>query len=143
MEQKCNNYSFSDITVGMTEEFKCTVTQGMQDAFTDLSGDINPMHIDTNFANRVGGYQDRLVYGMLTASFYSRLVGVYLPGEKCLFRECDVQWPKPVYIGDTLTVTGKVSEIDERIHTVKIKAFIHNQNGEKVSRATLIVGVLD
>ena len=90
-----------------------------------------------------GQYRGRLVYGMLTASFYSRLVGVYLPGEKCLFRECDVQWPKPVYIGDTLTVTGKVSEIDERIHTVKIKAFIRNQNGEKVSRATLTVGVLD
>ena len=90
-----------------------------------------------------GGYRDRLVYGMLTASFYSRLVGVYLPGEKCLFRECDVQWPLPVYVGDRLTVVGKVKEVDERMQIIKIKAFIHNQNGEKVSRANLTVGVLD
>lgn len=90
-----------------------------------------------------GMFRDKLVYGMLTASFYSKLVGVYLPGEKCLFRECDVQWPRPVYIGDTLTVVGKVSEKDERIHTVKIKAFIRNQDGEKVSRATLTVGMID
>jgi 3-hydroxybutyryl-CoA dehydratase len=142
MDFKCNTYSFDDISIGMTEQFECTVTQEMQDAFTALSGDINPMHTDTDFA-RVGGYQGKLVYGMLTASFYSKLVGVYLPGEKCLFRECNVQWPSPVYIGDTLTVVGKVSEIDSRIHTIKIKAFIRNQNGKKVSRATLTVGVLD
>lgn len=80
---------------------------------------------------------------MLTASFYSKLVGVYLPGEKCLFRQCDIQWPRPVYIGDALTVVGKVEEKDDRVHTIKIKAFIKNQKGEKVSRATLIVGVLD
>lgn len=54
MEQKCNTYSFSDMAVGMTEQFECTVTQEMQDAFTGLSGDINPMHIDADFANGGG-----------------------------------------------------------------------------------------
>lgn len=90
-----------------------------------------------------GGYNDKLVYGMLTASFYSKLVGVYLPGEYCLFHECDVQWPKPVYIGDVLTVVGKVIEKNEQFRRIKIKAFIKNQNGDKVSRAVLTVGVLN
>lgn len=80
---------------------------------------------------------------MCTASLYSTLVGVYLPGKKCLFRECNVQWPNPVYIGDTLTVYGEVKEKDERINTITIKAYIKNQDGKKVSRATLVCGVLE
>ena len=139
---ECKNYSWSDLSVGLTESFSVNVTQEIQDAFTKLTGDINPMHIDSNFAIREG-YRDKIVYGMLTASFYSTLVGVYLPGQKCLFHECDVQWPKPVYIGDTLTVVGKICEMDERFHRIKIKAHVVNQHNEKVSRASLSVGVVE
>jgi len=138
---KCNQYSFEDIVLGMEESFQVKVTQDKHDAFTKLSGDINPMHTDAEFALRAG-YKECLVYGMCTASFYSTLVGVYMPGENCLFHECSVQWPKPVYMGDELTVYGKVSEIDVRSRRITIKAWIRNQDGEKVSRAKLIVGVL-
>lgn len=139
---ECKNYSWSELSIGLTESFSVTVTQELQDTFTKLTGDINPMHLDSNYAVRMG-YQDKIVYGMLTASFYSTLVGVYLPGQKCLFHECDVQWPKPVYIGDTLTIIGKISEMDERFHRIKIKAHILNQHNEKVSRASLSVGVVE
>ena len=46
-------------------------------------------------------------------------------------------------IGDTLTVTGEVKEIDEQFRRIHIKAFIRNQDGVKVSRAKLIVGVME
>ena len=140
LKTECNKYNLSDLVIGMEESFQVVVTQKMQDSFRELTGDINPMHIDKDYANSAG-YNDRLVYGMCTASFYSTLVGVYLPGEKCLFHECSVAWPKPVYVGDELTVIGKITEIDHRYRRVKIKASIINQNGEKVSRATLTVGV--
>lgn len=48
---------------------------------------------------------------------------------------------KPVYVGDRLTVTGKVKELNEALKRVTIKARIRNQNGETVSRAILEVGV--
>lgn len=139
----CNNYKLSDLTIGMEESFQVVVTQKMQDSFRELSGDINPMHIDSEYVKNSQslGYKDCIVYGMCTASFYSTLVGVYLPGEKCLFHECQVAWPKPVYVGDELTVTGKITDIDSRNRRVKIKAGIFNQKGEKVSRAILMVGV--
>ena len=140
-----NRYTLSDLKPGLTESFKVTITQNMQDSFREMSGDVNPMHIDREYVKKFGGggYTDCLVYGMCTASFYSTLVGVYLPGEKCLFHECDVAWTAPVYVGDELTVTGKVAEIDERFKRIKIKAYIQNQRGERVSRATLITGVRD
>lgn len=51
---ECKNYSWSDLSVGLTESFSTTVTQVIQDTFTKLTGDINPIHIDSNFAIRGG-----------------------------------------------------------------------------------------
>lgn len=117
------------------------VTERMQNLFTEMSEDVNPLHLDRDFA--YGGYKDRLVYGMCTASLYSTLVGVYLPGERCLFHECDVHFCAPAYIGDVLTVRGSVKEIDPQFSRVVLKAELRNQDGVKVSRARLAVGVRD
>jgi len=80
---------------------------------------------------------------MLTASFFSTLVGVYLPGKNCLFQECkDIRFHSPVFIGDTLKITGQVVEIDNRFNRITLKANIRNQEEKKVCSAKLIAGVL-
>lgn len=135
-----NEYLLSDLSIGQMESFTVTITEKMQLTFRELTEDINPMHTDADFA-RAGGYQDKVVYGMLTASFFSTLVGVYLPGKYCLFHECDVQWPRPVYIGDTLVITGKIEDISDTLNMVTIKAVIKNQNNVKVARAKLMAEV--
>lgn len=85
-----NHYSLSDIYIGMKASFSVQITESAQNMFTEISGDINPMHLNKDVCI-LGGYRDKLVYGMATASYYSTLVGVYLPGEKCLFHRCDVE----------------------------------------------------
>lgn len=137
-----NNYKFKDIYLGLTENFNVIVTQEMHDNFTKTTGDINPMHIDEKYAKEKG-FNGPLIYGMLTASFYSTLVGVYLPGKYCLFQEASVKFNKPVYVGDMLIIEGKVVEKDEKFRRVVIKAFIRNQENRKVSMAKLTVGLLD
>lgn len=134
-----NHYTLEELTIGTRESFQVTVTKDMQEQFTALSGDVNPMHLTEAYAVE-HGYEHRLVYGMLTASFYSTLAGVYLPGEHCIFHEIHTTFNAPVYEGDELTVTGEVVEIHEGFQRVKIKAYIKNTKGKKVSRATLIVG---
>ena len=74
-----NHYTFEDLYVGMKESFTVEITEDMQRSFTNMSGDVNPMHLDRNEC-LAGGYRDCLVYGMCTASFYSTLVGVYFIG---------------------------------------------------------------
>lgn len=137
-----NHYKFNEIKIGLTESFTVTVTEKMHDGFTETTGDINPMHMTDEYA-KDHGYQSKLVYGMLTASFYSTLVGVYLPGEHCVFHECKTTFNAPVYIGDTLTVYGQVTDIHEGFKRITIKAYIKNQDGKKVSRAVLTVGVIE
>lgn len=135
-----NYYTFEDLEVGMKESFTVTVTAEMMEAFRNLSGDVNPLHCDESYAVSAG-FPGRVVYGMLTASFYSTMAGVYLPGESAILQGVDSKFRSPVYIGDTLTVTGKVAEKNDTFRMITVKAEITNQDGKKVSKATIQVGV--
>lgn len=136
-----NEYKLEDIQLGMKENFKVQITEQMQNDFREISGDVNPMHSSKEFAMEKG-FKDKLVFGMLTASFFSKLVGVYLPGKNCLFQECkNIRFHKPVFVGDELNVIGEVVEIDDRFRRITIKATIRNQMDEKVCSAILIAGV--
>ena len=137
-----NEYKFSDIEIGLEESFEVKIDASMMDKFLDISNDINPLHVDSNYAKEKG-FPGRVVYGLLTSSFYSTLVGVHLPGKHCILQGIDIQFSKPVYIGDTLKISGKVSYINEAYKQIEIRAFITNQNNEKVSKATIKTGVLD
>ena len=137
-----NKYSFSEIKIGLEESFSVTVDASKLDKFLDISNDINPLHVDSEYAKEKG-FDDRVVYGLLTSSFYSTLVGVYLPGKYCILQGIDIQFSKPVYIDDTLTIAGKVSYINEAYKQIEIKATIVNQHGQKVSKATIKTGLMD
>ena len=137
-----NEYKFSDIQIGLEESFKVKIDVFKMDKFLEISNDINPLHIDSNYAKEKG-FRSKVVYGLLTSSFYSTLIGVYLPGKYCILQGINVQFSKPVYIDDTLKVSGKISYINVAYKQVEIKAFITNQNNKKVSKATIKIGVID
>ncbi len=136
-----NNFTYEELELGHTESFSVTITQEMQDSFRAMTGDVNPLHSSEEFA-KAKGYDGVVVFGMLTSSLYSTLAGVYLPGEKSLVHSCEAKFMKPVYIGDTLTVEGKVDEKNDTYGLIRIKAVIRNQNGVKVSKASLQVGLI-
>jgi 3-hydroxybutyryl-CoA dehydratase len=137
-----NDYTLEDLLrIGDQEHsFMVEVTMEMQKAFGEISGDDNPLHTSRERAREMG-YDAPLAYGMLTASFYSRLVGVHLPGRNSLLHELKASFNKPVYVGDKLTVSGRLAEVHEQLRRVVVKAAIHNQAGEKVSKATITAGV--
>ena len=137
-----NSYKFVDINVGLEESFSVRVNSEKLDKFLKISGDINPLHTDAEYS-KSKGFSDRVVYGMLTSSFFSTLVGVYLPGKYCILQGVDIQFSKPVYIDDILTITGKVIYINEAYKQLEIKAVIINQDNIKVSKSTIRVGVID
>ena len=135
-----NSYRFADIKLGLSQSFQVTVTPAMVDMFSELSGDRNPLHTDPGFAAGYG-FSDRVVHGLLTASFFSTLVGMYLPGEFALFQGADISFTAPVFPGDTLTVSGEVVSIHEAYRQIELKAYITNQGGQKVARAKIRTGL--
>lgn len=135
-----NNFSYDEIFIGHSYEFTAEIGEEEQAMFRRMSGDVNPLHSDAEFA-RQKGFRDRVVYGMLTAAYYSTLVGVFLPGERCLIHDVEVKFTKPVYINDRLTIKGEVTEKNDTFKQLTIKATIRNQQGLTVSKAKIRVGV--
>lgn len=136
-----NQYSYDQLNLGQLEHFSVTITPKMMDLFCEISGDVNPLHRDDHFAQS-SGFDHRVVYGLLTASFFSTLAGVYLPGVNALIHRVDVRFIQPVYIGDTLNVSGEVTDRIDAFKTITVRATITNQSHEIVSKATLQIGVL-
>ena len=136
-----NKYTFDELFDGMKESFTVVITDKMMDSFREMTGDINPLHSSDEYAKEKN-FDSKVVFGMLTSSFLSTLAGVYLPGKRSLIREVDVKMKKPVYVGDELTVSGEVCDINRELNIFYIKAMITNQNGEKVLRGKMQMGIL-
>lgn len=135
-----NEYRYNDVVIGMEEHFTTTITQKMMDAFCAITGDTNPLHSDDTFAI-VRGFPSRVGYGMLTASFLSTLAGVYLPGRNSLIHEIKIEFPKPVFVGDELVISGTVTEKNDLFKTFTVKVIVRNAAGEKVCRGKMKMGV--
>lgn len=137
-----NEYKFSDLQINEEKMFSAKITDEMMNQFLSISGDSNPLHQDPEYAHECG-FKDRVVYGFLTSAFYSTLIGVHLPGKYALLQGVKkINFLKPVFVGDQLTVFGKISHMNEAYKVVEIKAWIINQKKEVVSDATISVGLL-
>ena len=137
-----NHYTFEELTVGLSESFQTIITEKMMEQFRQITGDVNPLHQDIEFA-RANGFPGQVAFGMLSASFLSTLAGVYLPGEKSLIHSVEVKFVKPVLVGDELTVQGTGAQRNEDFHFIVVKVMITNQAGVKVLRGRMQIGVME
>tara|TARA_B100001989_G_scaffold247563_1_gene219935 strand:+ start:313 stop:726 length:414 start_codon:yes stop_codon:yes gene_type:complete len=133
-----NSYKINDLKVGHIEQFDVTVTESMMKKFIEISGDINPLHSNSKFAIN-SGYSDRVVFGMLTSSFYSKLVGVHLPGKYALLNNIKIDFIKTVFVNDKLKILGEVKTIDNRFNFITVRSKIMRDESS-VSRADIRVG---
>lgn len=136
-----NKIEFEELHIGLSESFKVKITDEMLDLFIKISGDKNPMHSSEEYAKNKN-YPSKVIHGLLSSSFYSTLVGMYLPGEKCLLHGIDISFRKPVFVGDKLEIYGEIILLNEVYKVAEIKAYIKNQSGEKISTAKIRVGVI-
>ncbi len=136
-----NDYTIETIKVGDSAQFERVITAQMMQNFLDITGDNNPLHVDEEYA-RSKGFSGRVCYGALCSSLFSTLAGVYLPGRRCLLHSIDSKYKQPVFIGDSLTVKGTVTEVSELFNVIIVKASIINQHGKKVTGAVIQAGIL-
>lgn len=135
-----NNYSYEEIEIGQKESFSVTITKDMLEKFNSITGDINPLHNDEEYAKEKG-HPGVVAYGMLTASFLSTLAGVYMPGKRSLIHEVNIKMERPVYVGDVLNIEGTVKEKNDTFSFIVVKVLVRNQKNEKVLKAQMQIGV--
>jgi 3-oxoacyl-[acyl-carrier protein] reductase len=102
--------------------------------FAELTGDYNPLHLDEEFA-RQSAFGKPVVYGMLSASFISTMIGMLVPGKGALWTSQTLEFLKPAFVGDTLKVTAKVKQKSVGTRTLILDVTVANQHGQN-----LIVG---
>jgi 3-hydroxybutyryl-CoA dehydratase len=134
-----NEYKWSDLYIGMKHDFEATFTAMDAATFATLSGDRNPLHTDAAYAE-AAGFAGPVLFGMLTSSLYSQLIGVYLPGKFALLQGIDIHFNAPCFAGDRLTVSGEVVFMSEAYRRFEVKATIRRQDRKLVSKATIRVG---
>ncbi|WP_375724878.1 MaoC family dehydratase [Arcobacter sp. KX21116] len=111
MNSFLNKIPIEDIKIGMTASYSQTITQANIKAFVEVSGDKNPIHLDEVYAKN-SRYKKIIAHGFMTASYFSALFGTKIPGEGCVYVSQSLNFKRAVYIGDTVTATVEVTNID-------------------------------
>lgn len=126
--------------IGQQASFTKTVTEDDVSTFAQLIGDLNPVHVDSEYA-RKSRFGRRIAHGMFTGGLISAVLGNSLPGPGSIYLSQQIEFLAPVYIGDTITATAEITSwrSDKRIVTLKTDA--HNQEGKQVvtGKAVLLV----
>ncbi|MGX9080441.1 MaoC family dehydratase, partial [Klebsiella pneumoniae] len=94
-----------------TASYSQTITDADVKAFAGVSGDHNPVHLSEEYA-KDSRFKDRIAHGLLTASFFSAIFGTKLPGEGCVYAGQNLQFKRPVYLGDTVVAKVTVAAVD-------------------------------
>ena len=103
------NRLFDDIAVGDSATLTRTLSRADVKTFAVLSGDVNPTHVDDDYAARFG--DGKLVaHSMLSGALLSSVLGNDLPGPGTRYLRQDLRFMKPVHAGDTVTATVTVRE---------------------------------
>jgi 3-hydroxybutyryl-CoA dehydratase len=130
-----------DFTIGQHASFMKTFTDDDVQHFVAITGDVNPLHVDDAFASKTK-FGCRVLHGMLTASLFSTMVGMLLPGTGAIYRSQTLRFLLPVYVGDTVTAHFVVRAIDRTKHRLEIDTWIENEVGERVIEGVCEAGLL-
>jgi acyl dehydratase len=114
---------YEDIRVGAVYEFERMITKDDVMKFAELTGDYNPLHVDPVLGTQ-SQFGKNVVHGMLAASLFSTLVGMYCPVKHALYISQIIQFRKPLFYGDNVTVCGTVTRKNDSIHLITMKTEI-------------------
>jgi 3-hydroxybutyryl-CoA dehydratase len=103
-------FRFGDMQIGQRAQFDVLVTEELLEQFARLSGDYNPLHTDESYAATTA-MGTRVAHGLLVASFFSRLVGMHLPGRHALYISQTARFHAPCRIGTQIVVSGEVTAL--------------------------------
>jgi 3-oxoacyl-[acyl-carrier protein] reductase len=134
--------SFDQIQVGDEAELTHLLTRSDVQAFANLTGDLNPLHLDEVFAKRAL-FRKPVVYGMLSASFISTMIGMLLPGNGALWTGLTLEFLQPAFVGDTLRVAARVKHKSPATRALVLELVITNQDGQRLIVGQSTVRVLE
>jgi 3-hydroxybutyryl-CoA dehydratase len=121
----------SNFFVGQSASLVRTVSAEDVEAFAALTGDTNPIHLDEDVASK-SRFGRRVAHGMLVASYVSTLLGTKFPGTGTIYVSQTLTFVRPVFLGDTLTVTATITTYRSSKALATIATSVANQASANV-----------
>ncbi|WP_035192569.1 MaoC family dehydratase [Schinkia azotoformans] len=129
---------FAEIEIGDAASFTRRVTNEDLFDFAALTGDVNPIHLDEDYASKTM-FKGRIAHGALTVGFISTLLGTILPGKNVIYLSQNCRFTAPVRIGDTIRVVGKVIDKRQDKKILTIETNVYNDRDELVLEGSAVV----
>jgi 3-oxoacyl-[acyl-carrier protein] reductase len=133
---------FETLKVGGQVTLRKKFTAADIDEFARLSGDLNPLHVDEEFAKRTR-LRRRIAHGMLSAAYISSLVGTHVPGPGALWLHQSFEFLKPIFVSDEVEFLLRVEHKSQATRTLLICVEARNQQGVLVMKGQGKVMVLE
>ena len=128
-----SNTPYQDLTLGQTVSIERVVTQREIILFAETSGDLNPVHLDSEYAANTT-FGQPIAHGMLCGAFISAAIAMHLPGPGSIYRSQSMKFTQPVFVNDRLTITLTVTEKKDKLKLVTLACSISNQNQKVVAK---------
>lgn len=132
-ESRLENLTIDELSEGLTRQYSKSLTQQDVVLFAATSGDVNPVHLDAEYAATTA-FGEPIGHGMWTGALVSAAIATTLPGPGSVYRSQNIQFKKPVKLGDEITVTLTVAAIKPRVKLVTLDCEAHNQDGVLVAK---------
>jgi 3-hydroxybutyryl-CoA dehydratase len=133
-----SNLTIDELEVGKKVSYSKTCSAEDVRLFARISGDINPVHLDEDYAKKTQ-FGRCIAHGMYTAALVSAAVALKLPGPGSIYLGQDMKFRAPVFIDDTIRVELEVESIREDKPIVGLKFSCLNQDGKIVATGTAVV----
>ncbi|MBD3639954.1 MAG: MaoC family dehydratase N-terminal domain-containing protein [Marinobacter sp.] len=124
------NVTYDELNEGDTATFTRTLTEDDLYLFAAVSGDVNPVHLDAEFA-AITMFKERIAHGMWSGSLVSAALATVMPGPGTIYLEQNLAFKRPVKLDDTITVKLKVLRKEPK-NRVVVECDVRNQNDQQV-----------
>jgi phosphate acetyltransferase len=125
------NKTYDEIAVGDSATLVRTLRQEDIQMFAIMSGDINPAHVDPEFAHS-SMFHEVIAHGMWGGALISTVLGTQFPGPGTIYIDQSLHFSHPVRVGDTLTVKVTCRRKFDHNHHMILDCLCTDQDGHTV-----------
>lgn len=129
------NFTYEELSIGQTATYSKVVGEQDIQLFAAVSGDVNPVHLDEQYAAGTE-FGERIAHGMLAGALVSAALAMELPGPGTVYLGQSLRFRLPVKIGDTVTIKLEVLEKKDRRQYVTLDCKAYNQHDKLVASGT-------
>ena len=130
------NFKVGDVFI---EKFK--VSKELQNKFIELSNDKNPLHVNDEFAKKVG-FKSKVVQGNLQNCIISYFIGECLPHKNVMILSQTINFKNPLYLDDSIFLNAKIISIHSSVSFIEFDYKFKNQLDEVISNGKITLKLL-